>query len=174
VEVLLRDLADAGDFADIERREKSCLAAGQDPEDAVRLGLVGGNFGYEARGGDADGAVEARALLHALVEQVGGTQRRTVQAPGARHIEVGFVNRRHFDERGEGLEDLADLMRALAVAVGVAFDEDGLRAEFVGCAQRHGGMDAELAGGVRSGGDDAALVGAAADHDGLAAERGVV
>ena len=55
----------------------------------------------------------------------------------------------------------------------MAVDEDGLRAELVGGAQRHGGMHAEFARGVGCGGDDAALVGPAADDHGLAFERGI-
>ena len=66
-----------------------------------------------------------------------------------------------------------DLAGVLAVALGVAVDEDGLRAQLVGGAQGHGGVDAELAGGVGGGGDDAALVGAASDDHGLAFERGI-
>ena len=41
-------------------------------------------------------------------------------------------------------------------------------------AQGHGGMNAELASFVAGGGDDAALVGAAADNNGLAAEVGAL
>ena len=41
-------------------------------------------------------------------------------------------------------------------------------------AQRHGGMDAELAGCVRGGRDYAAFVGPAADYNWLAAQRGII
>ena len=55
----------------------------------------------------------------------------------------------------------------------MAFDENGLRAEFVRRAQRHGGVNAELAGFVGGRGDHAALVALAAHHDGFAFERGI-
>ncbi len=55
----------------------------------------------------------------------------------------------------------------------MAFDEDGVRAEFVGRAQRQRGVDAEFAGFVRCGGNDAALVALAADDYGFAFERRV-
>ena len=55
----------------------------------------------------------------------------------------------------------------------MAVHEDGLRAEPVGGAERHGGVDAELARGVGRGRDDAALIGLSADDHGLAFERRV-
>ena len=55
----------------------------------------------------------------------------------------------------------------------MSVDEDGLRTEFVGSAQRHGGVDAELARRVGGGGDHAALMRLSADDDGLALERGI-
>jgi hypothetical protein len=54
----------------------------------------------------------------------------------------------------------------------VAVEEDGVGAEASGGAQRHGGVDAELAGFVAGGGDDTALVGAAADDNWFTAEVG--
>jgi hypothetical protein len=49
-----------------------------------------------------------------------------------------------------------------------------VRAEASGGAQGHGGVDAEFAGFVAGGGDNAALVGTAADDNGLAAEVGTI
>jgi hypothetical protein len=108
------------------------------------------------------------------VEQVCGLERRSIEALGAGDIEIGFVDGGHFDQRGKVLEHGVDLLRIFAVAGGVAVDEDGLRAEFVCGAQGHGGVDAEFARGVGGGGNYAALVGAAADDDGLAFEGRVV
>ena len=56
----------------------------------------------------------------------------------------------------------------------MAVEEDGMGAEAARGAQGHGGMYAELASFVAGGGDDAALVGAATDNNGLAAEVGAV
>jgi hypothetical protein len=56
----------------------------------------------------------------------------------------------------------------------VAVKEDGVGAEASRGAQRHGGVDTEFAGFVAGGGDDAALVGASADDNGLAAEVGAL
>ena len=89
-------------------------------------------------------------------------------------IEIGFVDGCHFDQRRKILQDGVDFPGVFAVAIRVAVDEDGLRAELVGGAQRHGGVDAEFACGIGGGGDDAAFVGASADDYGFAAERGVV
>src|ERR1051326_3687174 len=59
------------------------------------------------------------------------------------------------------------------VEIGMAIDENGLRAELGRGAQRHGGVHAKLAGRVRCCGDHAALVALAAHHDGFSLERGV-
>src|SRR6266852_4233211 len=55
----------------------------------------------------------------------------------------------------------------------MSVDKDCLRAELGSCAQRHGGMDSELAGGVRSCRDDSALVALSANHDWLALQAGI-
>src|SRR5215471_6502930 len=55
----------------------------------------------------------------------------------------------------------------------MTIDEDRLRAQPGGRPQRHCGMDAELTCRVGCRGDDAALIGLAADHDGLADEGGI-
>ena len=85
VQVLLGDLADARNLADVERREESGFAPGNDPEDAVGLGLVGGDLGDQPRGGDADGAVETGRGLHGA--RAGGgrrAERRPVAAARCR------------------------------------------------------------------------------------------
>jgi hypothetical protein len=56
----------------------------------------------------------------------------------------------------------------------VTVEEDSMRAEAAGGAEGHGGVDSEFAGFVAGGGNDAALVWAATNHNGLAAEVGAV
>ena len=112
------------------------------------------------------------AAFMRVVQHVGGLERRTVQPLGARHVEVGFVDGRHFHQRRESMQHLVDLGRALAVALGMAVDEDRLRAQFVRGAQRHGGMHAEFARGVRCGRDHAALVGRPPTTTGLPLREG--
>ena len=100
MQILLRDFADAGDIAHVERREKACFLAGQDPEDAIGLGLVGGDFRDQARGADADRAVQVGfASSSAWWSVCAARERRAVQALGAGHVEIGFVDRGHFDQR---------------------------------------------------------------------------
>ena len=173
VQMLLRHLAHAGDLAHVERREPACLASRQHPEHAVGLGLIGGDFGHQARGGDADRAVQPRLALHRFVELVRGGERGAEQPLGAGHVEVGFVDRGHLDLRAEAAEHLEDLLGVLAIALGMAVEEDGLRAELVGRPQRHCRVHSELAGRVGRRRDHAALVRAPADHHRLAFERRV-
>ena len=107
--------------------------------------MVRTDLGYQARGRDADGAVEIGGVLHALVQQVCGAQGWTVEALGARDIEVRLVHGRHFHQRREGGQHVVNFFRILAVAFRVAVDEDCLRADVVRGAERHGGVDAEFA-----------------------------
>ena len=65
-----------------------------------------------------------------------------------------------------------DFLGALAIALGMAIDENRLRAHLGRGAQRHGGMHAEFARLVGGGGDHAALVALSADDDGFAFQRG--
>ena len=164
VQVLFRDFADAGNLAHVQRRQEICLLPGHDPENAVGFGTGRRNFRDEPRDADPDRAVEPGFGLHLLMKQVGGAQRRAVQPFGAGHIEIGFIDRSHFDLGRERSQHAVHFFRTLAIAVGMAVHEDGLRAKLGRGAQRHGGVHAELAGFVRCRGNHAALVALSA-HD---------
>ncbi len=173
MQILFGDFADARDFANVERREEAGLFAGENVENTIGLGLIGRDFGDHAGGGNSDGAVERGLAFHGVMQAMRGRERRAVQALGAGEIHVGFVDRCHVHLRREALEDFVDLARVFAIARGVAVDEDGVRAEPGSGAERHGGVDAEFAGCVGGGRDNAALVGLSADDHGLADERGI-
>ena len=113
-------------------------------------------------------------VLNRFVEQVRGFHGGAVEPLGTGHVEIGFVDGGHLHFGREAVHHVEDFLRALAVALGVAFDEDRLRAKLAGCAQGHGGVDAKFPCRVAGRGDYAALVGLAAYDDGLAFERWVV
>ena len=92
------------------------------------------------------------------MQLVGGAKRRAMQALGAGDIHIGFVDGGHFHLRRKPFQDGVDAARIIAVALRVTIHENGLRAQTVGGAQRHGGVDAEFSGGVGGGGDNSALV----------------
>src|SRR5262249_48734356 len=71
VEVSLGDLAYPANLADIQRSQETLLLSRQHIKNAVRLGLVGANLGHQTGSSDADGAVQAGALLHTQVQLVG-------------------------------------------------------------------------------------------------------
>ena len=102
-----------------------------------------------------------------------GRERGAVQALRAGEIQVGFVDRGHFNLGRKCLKDFEDLARVLAIASRVAIDEYCVRAESRGRAQRHGRVDTELARGLGRGRDHTALVGLPANDHGLAHERGI-
>ena len=68
--------------------------------------MIGGHLGYQPRGRDADGTVQARLGLHGLVQSVGGAEGRAMQALGAGHIEIGLVDGSHLDQRREAVQHL--------------------------------------------------------------------
>ena len=82
LQILFGDFADARDLADIERREEARLFARQHPQNAVGLGLIGGDLGHHAGGGDADGAVEIGFALDGFVQA--DARRRAAARAGAR------------------------------------------------------------------------------------------
>ena len=97
-----------------------------------------------------------------------------MEALGAGEVEIGFVDGNHFDDGREFREDGGDAIAPFGIFFVVAVEKNGVRAEAARGAERHGGVDTEFAGFVAGGGDDAALVGAAADDYRFAAKIGAV
>ena len=122
MQIALGHFADAGDLAHVERSQEARLAAREDPQNAVGLGLIRGDLGDQARRRRADRAVQIGRAVHGVVQRVRGGERRPEQAFGAGQIEIGFVDRGHLDTRRELLQHLVDFARI--------FDDsarDGLR-----------------------------------------------
>ena len=107
------------------------------------------------------------------MEQVSGAQWRTVQAFGAGHVEIGFIDRGHLDLGRERSQHPVDFLGTLAIAVGMAVHENGLGTKLGRGAQWHGGMHAKLAGFVRRRRNHAALVALSTDDDCLAYQFGI-
>src|ERR1700730_12262585 len=168
VQALFSDFAHAGNLAHIQRSQEVGLLPGHDPEHAVGLGLGGRHLRDQTRYADADRAVELRVRLHLLMECMGSAQRRAVQPFRPSHIEIGFVNGGHFDQRRKRSQHAVHFFRALAIAVRVTVDEDGVGAKFRRRTEWHGGVDAELAGLLRCRRNHAALVALRSNNNRLA------
>src|SRR5579863_2424386 len=93
-----------------------------------------------------------------------------MQACSAGHVEIGFVNRRHLDQRRERSEYAINLFRALAIPLRMAVYEDGMRAKLGRRAQRHGRMNSKFTRFVGGSRDYAPLVALASHHHGFAFE----
>ena len=158
MKIALRDFADPGNLAHVQRRKKTRLLPRHDPQNPVRLGLIRSNFRDHARRSDTDGAVQIRSSMDCGVEFMRGGERRPVQALGAGKVEIGFVDRGHFDRGSELLQHFEDPAGVFAIAFAVAFHKDRLRTHLVCCAQGHGRMHAEFSRGVGCGGDHSAFV----------------
>ena len=66
MQILLRDFANAGDIAHIQRREKFGFLSGNDPQNSVRFGLGRGNFRNQARAANSDRAIQLRFRLSSV------------------------------------------------------------------------------------------------------------
>ncbi len=166
-------LADAPDFGDGEGEEDAVDIFGADDGEAVGFVEVGGEFGEEFVGGDADGGGEVEVCGDALAERLGDGFGRAEELLCAGEIEEGFVDAKGFDEGGEFFEDGEHLGGDAVVVIAADGEDDGVGAEALGDGHGLGGMAAEAAGLVAGGGDDAtgAVV---ADEEGLSAEVGVI
>ena len=86
-------------------------------------------------------------------------------------IEIGFIDRGHFDLWRKAVQDSEHFLRALTVALGVPFDENRVRAQFRGGAQRQGAKALSPTGMLRR--DNAALIRFPAHHDRFPFQRRV-
>ena len=91
-----------------------------------------------------------------------------MQAFGARHVEVGFIDRRHFHAWRERVQHFGNFGGAFFIAGHMAFHKNGMWAKLIGSAQWHGRMNAVFSGGVGSGRNHATGIGRATDNYGFA------
>ena len=164
------DFADAGNSAHGERREKCASLPGGNPDEAARLGLIARDFCDEARGAKPAGARQARGRGDFEQKFVSGGERRSVQAFGAGEIEIGFVDRGHFDDRRKLSRESWRRDRSIRRRAVVAVEKNCVGAKLPSGAQRHRGMDAEFPRFVARRGNHAALIGLAAHDYRLAAQ----
>ena len=172
VQTRFGDFADPGNFSNGKRREKFFLGARRNPDQSARLGLFGSYFCDQSRGRESGGTRKLRGAPDFLDQFVGGGERRAVHAFGAGEIEIGFVDRSHFDNRRIFRQDCGDAVAPFAIKIVVAIEENCVRAQAARGSQRHGGLNAVFSRFVAGCGDDAALVGLAPDDHRLAAKLG--
>jgi hypothetical protein len=126
-ELAVHDLADAVDARYGKRREEVEHFVRPDHEQAVGFAPVRCDLGKEFRGRDAGGRGELRFLTDLRADRLrdrgGGVER------GFRFgdVEIGFVERKRFDEIGVAQHDLAHLLRNGLVAREVGRHEHGVR-----------------------------------------------
>ncbi len=72
VEIPFRHLADSGNLANVERRQKLGFLAWNDPQYAIRLSLIGRDFGDQPRRRGADGTIQVRGFFHGAVQALRG------------------------------------------------------------------------------------------------------
>ncbi len=97
-----------------------------------------------------------------------------MQALGAGEVEIRFVDGSHFDDGRELAEDCGNAIAPFRIFFVMTIEEDGVRTEFPGGAERHRGLDTVFAGFVAGGGNYAALIGTAAYYYWFATEVGAI
>ena len=173
---LVGHLSHAPQRAHLLRPEKTHdrLAPFRHHEHPVRLSLFAGQFRQKLVVRHADRGGELNLLANGGADLISNRQAVAEQQPCAGHVDERLVDGDRFDQRGETPEDREHLARRLFVARHVRRHKDALRAAPVRFARRHGGVHAEHAGLVRTGGNHAALIRPRADNHRLPAPLGMV
>ena len=144
-----------------------------DYSEAARLVEVRGDLGEELvvaqtdRDGDADLALDAPGQHRQCLRRC-----PAMQPFGAGEVEEGFVDRDRLDQRGDGVEQRADLAADRLVMRHPGWNDDGVGTSAQRLEHRHRRMDAELPGDVARRRDDAAMT--PADHHRTIGQRRVV
>ena len=159
------DLPDAGNPPHRQRRKKRFLASRRHPHQPARLGLLAGHFGNQARCAHADRARQPRRGSNFPRKLVRRGERGAVQPLGSGKVDVSLVDRGHFDDGRIFREDRRDAVAPLAVEFVVAFEKHRLRTKLRRGAQRHRRVHAESPRFIARGGNHAALIALAADHN---------
>ena len=63
------------------------------------------------------------------MEPMGSTQGWAMKARSSGHVEIGFVNRSHLDQRRERRQYAIDFLGTLAITLGMSIHKDGVRTE---------------------------------------------
>ena len=184
-----QEVGDGSDAGLVERALRGGADAPEDPdgfggEEGLGFGLadhgkspgfveVGGDLGEELVVGQADGAGQAKLILHPLGQagqhHGGGV---AVQTFGAGQVQKCLVQREGFDGGGQVFHHRADGPACLDIGGETGLHHDRLGAEFQGLEHRHGRADALDPGEVAAGRDHPPC--AAADDDGLVADAWIV
>src|SRR6267378_2244068 len=166
----LRNLTDPWNFSHRQLREESLFAAYRDPDKTARLGLIRRNFRNEPRRSQSAGARKSSGARDGLKQLVGRRQRWSVQSLGAGEIEIGFVDRDHFDDWREFRENARDAIAPLRIFFVVAIQKNRVRAQPSRRSKRHRGVNPEFPRFIARGGNDAALIGSSANHNWFASQ----
>src|ERR1051325_276518 len=180
MEDLLGHFANAIKGANRQRTQELDFLAFANEREAIRFLVIAGDLGEQFVGRNADGGPQLPFRNDAPL-QLPGERDRTLEGginlrgrAERRNVEIGFINRNLFDG-GAGFGDQAhDLPGLLPVLLHSRPHENAFGTKPAGRGAGHGGTDAEFAGLIAGGTNDAALHRRRSNDDGLAAQRRVV
>ena len=134
--------------------------------DLVGLFKVGGHFGKQAVGRDADIDREAQLPAHAAADGVGDGQRRAEQRLGAGHVKEGLVDAVLFNIRGVVVQNSNQCLAVFDVEVKVRRHDGQPRALGAGGEKALPCLDAEFFRRSAFGQHNAVALGLVAAHNG--------
>ena len=146
---------------------------GRDEQEAVRLGVGGGELGDEFGGGDAHGGGQAEPGPQFASDPSADAHGRAQAPSGAGHVEEGLVDADPLQHGRDLAQDLHDPSGDPGVDVVAHGQDDGVGAQPLGLGHGHGRAHPAGAGLVGGGRNDAAPVLAAHD-DGAARQVGAL
>ena len=171
-EPLLGDGADAADLSHRQITQTAVHVGGSELADAGRFVEVGGQFGEQLGGSDADGAGDRVRVVDLLLDAVGDGPRRAEEPPAAGDVEEGLVDGRHLDEVRVVPQELDQRAVDGEIGLHVHRQEHPVRAEPLGLCDGQRAVDAVDARLVGAGRDHAPPPALAADDDRQTAQLG--
>lgn len=126
-------------------------------EQAVGFRVGRGDLGDVLRRGDANRRRNADLAPNARPQIRGDADGPSHEAPRAADVEKGLVHRKLLHKRGDVVQYVHDLPRHLRIPAVARRNHRQMRAGPKGAGHGHCRVDAEFAGLVGGGGDDAAL-----------------
>jgi hypothetical protein len=160
--------ADAGKPFVGEEREELHFSAGRHKLEGGRFFEFGSDLADEFVGGDAFANGEPEGLANGVADGLGDADSGFARAG---QVEVAFVDRADFHVGCEIIGIGEHQAGEELVFFEITGQEDEFRAKPASHDCRHGGVNAEFAGFIGGGGNDAALF--AADGDRFAAQMGI-
>ncbi|MNU97612.1 hypothetical protein D3C71_876940 [compost metagenome] len=158
-----RDFANAGDFTQRQRFQKSRNVIRCNDVLPVGLVQIRGNFGEELHRCNSCGSRQIQLVKNGLADFLRHQGSRAVTMQAVRDVEIGFVKRKRFNQRGIAGKDFPNANRGFFIGIKTPRQQNEMRAKLKRHRRGHGATHAKFARRIVGGADYPALNAAAAD-----------